>query len=75
MIEVTNSLVPPPPPVTEILGDATGNSNGEELLEVGKGLQTEEEKYDIYGRVYVGQLSKEEESDMDSDCLTCNCFA
>ena len=65
-IEVTNSLIPPPPPVTEIPGDMTGNTNGEELSEAEKRLQKEEEKYDLYGRVYVGQLSKEEESDMQT---------
>ena len=50
---------PPPPPATETPGDATGNTNGEELLEAEKWLQKEEEKYDLYGRIYVGQLSKE----------------
>ena len=70
-----NSLIRPPPPVIETPGDMTGNTNEEELLEVEKGLQKEEEKYDLYGKVYVGQLSKEEESDMDSDCLIYNYFA
>ena len=64
---MTNSLIPPPPPVRQTPGDTTGNTNGEELSEVEKRLQKEEEKYDLYGRVYVGQLSKQEESDADSD--------
>ena len=64
-----NSLIPPPP-ATETPGDMTGNTNREELLEVEKRLQKEEEKYDLYRRVYIGQLSKEEESDTDSDCST-----
>ena len=46
-----NSLIPSPPQVTETPGDATGNTNGEELLEAEKRLQKEEEKYDLYGRV------------------------
>ena len=68
-----NSLIQPSPPATET-PDVTGNTNTEELLEVEKRLQREEEKYDLYGRVYVGQLSEEEESDMDSDCLTYSYF-
>ena len=69
-----NSLIPPPPPVTETPGDATGNTSGEKLSEVEKRLQKEEEKYNLYGRVYVGQLSEEEENDTDSDCSTYNYF-
>ena len=59
--------------MTETPGDVTGNTNGEELSEVEKRLQ-KEEKYDLYRRVYVGQLNEEEESDMDSDCSTYNYF-
>ena len=51
-------------------GDMTGNANKEELSEAEKRLQQEEEKYGLYRRVYVGQLSNEEESDMDSDGST-----
>ena len=58
----------------ETPGDMTGNTNGEELSEVEKRLQKEEEKYDLYGRVYVGQLSEEEESGKDSDCSTYSYF-
>ena len=64
---MTDSLIPPPP-LMETAGDMTGNTDGEELLEAEKRLQ--QEKYILYRRVYVGQLSKEEESDMDSDSLT-----
>ena len=46
------------------------NANKEELLEAEKRLQQEEGKYDLYRRVYVGQLSNEEESDTDSDGST-----
>ena len=70
-----NSLIPPPPPATETPGDMTGDTNREELSEVEKRLQKEEEKYYPYGRVYVGQLSKGEKSDTDSDCSTYNYFA
>ena len=54
MIEVMRSLTPPPPPAIETPGDMTGNTKGEELSKVEKRLQKEEEKYDLYGRVYVG---------------------
>ena len=69
-----NSLIPPPPPLTETPADMTGNMNGEELLEAEKRLQKEEQKYNLYRRVYVGQLSEEKESDTDSDCLTYSYF-
>ena len=68
-----NSLIPPPPPA-ETPGDMTGNTNGEELSEVEKRLHKEEEKYNLYRRIYVGQLSKEKESDIDSDCSAYNYF-
>ena len=60
--------------MTETPGNVTGNTNREDLSEVEKRLQKEEEKYDLYGRVYVGQLSVEEENDTHSDCLTYNYF-
>ena len=69
LIEVTDSLIPSPP-LMETPEDTKGNTDREELLKEEKRLQQEEEKYDIYRRVYIGQLSKEEESDMDSECLT-----
>ena len=52
LIEVTDSLIPPPPK-TETPGDMTGNIEGEELLEAEKRLQQEEEKYDLFKRVYI----------------------
>ena len=69
LIEVTDSLIPPPP-VMETPGDMTGNANKEELSEVEKRLQQEGEKYNLYRRVYIGQLGNEEESVMDSETLT-----
>ena len=58
----------------ETPGDMTENTDKKELLEVGKRVQQEEEKYDLYRRVYEGQLSDEEESNMDSDGLTYSYF-
>ena len=68
-----NSLIPPPP-VTETPGEVIEDTNREELLEVEKRFQQEEEKYDLYKRVYVGQLSEGEESNTDSDYLTYSYF-
>ena len=64
---VMKSLIPPP--------QVTGNINGEELSQAEKRLQKEEEKYDLHRRVYVGQLSEEEKSYMDTDSLTYIYFA
>ena len=73
LVEVMKSLIPPPE-VTEIPGEVTENTNREELSEVEKRLQKEEEKYDLYERIYIGQLSEGEESDMDTDDSTYTYF-
>ena len=54
--------------------EVTEDTNREELSEAEKRLQQEEEKYDLYKRVYVGQLSEKDQSDTDSDYLTCSYF-
>ena len=73
LIEVTDSLIPPP--LTETPGDMTERNDSQELSEVERKLQQEEEKYKLYERIYVGQLSEEEESDTESDNLTYCYFA
>ena len=65
-LEVTTLLIPPPP-TTEALGDMIENTNREGLSEAEKRLQRDEEQYELYNRIYVGQLSNDEESDMDTD--------
>ena len=72
-LEVTKSVIPPPP-VTEAPEEVTEDTNREELLEVEKRLQREEEKYKLYNGIYVGQLRKEEKSDTDTDCSTYSYF-
>ena len=72
-IEVTKSLIPPPP-MTEAPEDITENTNGEGLLKAEKRLQREEEKYKLYNRIYIGQLSNEEESITDTNRLTYTYF-
>ena len=64
------SLIPPPQ-VTETPGEVTEDTSGEEISEAKK---KEEEKYNLYRRVYAGLLSKEEESDTDTDGLTYTYF-
>ena len=56
-----------PPSTMEASGNMTENTDVEELMEVERRLQREEEKYKVYSRIYVGQLSNKEESDMDTD--------
>ena len=53
--------------MTETSNDTAENTSGEELAEVERKLQREEEKYKMYNRIYMGQLSDEEDSDMDTD--------
>ena len=65
-LEVTELLVPPPP-MTEVSDDTAENTNGEELMEVEKRLQREEEKYEMYNGIYVGQLSDKEDSNTDTN--------
>ena len=73
LIEVTDSLIPPPP--TETPEDMAGKNNSEELSEAERKLQQEEESYKQYHRVYMRQLSEEEESDTESDSSTYSYFA
>ena len=72
-LEVMKSLIPPPT-MTEALGDMAENTNGEGLTEVERRLQREEEKYEMYDKIYMGQLSDEEDSDMDTDKLNYTYF-
>ena len=73
MLEVTTSLIPPPT-VTEASEDAMENNNGEGLWEVEKMLQRKEEQHELYDRIYVSQLSNEEESNTDTDGSTYTYF-
>ena len=72
-LEVMESLVPAPP-MTEASDDTTGNTNGEELMEAERKLQREEENYEMYDRIYVGQLNDEEDSDTDADDMSYTYF-
>ena len=72
-IEMTDALVPPS--LTETPRDMSGKNNGKELSEAERKLQQEEEKYDLCQRIYMGQLSEEEESDTESDDSTYSYFA
>ena len=48
------------------MGEMT-KENTEGLTETEKRFQLEEEKYVLHQRVYIGQLSDQEESDTESD--------
>ena len=65
-LEVMTSLIPPPP-TTEASGDAMESTNREGLSEEEKRLLRDEEQYELYERIYVGQLGNEEESDTDTN--------
>ena len=56
-----------PPSRTEASGDMTENTDGEALTEVERRLQRKKEKYEVYNRIYVSQLSNEEESKTNTD--------
>ena len=66
--EVTDSLILLPMSEDEkaTLGEMMEETM-EGLTEVEKRYQLEEEKYALHQKVYVGQFSDEEESDMKSD--------
>ena len=67
-VKVTDSLILLPMSEEEkaTMGETTEETT-EGLTEVEKRYQLEEEKYALHQKVYVGQLSNEEESDTESD--------
>ena len=71
-LKVITSLIPPP--TTEASADAMENTDGEGLSEAEKRLQRGEEQYELYNRIYVGQLSDDEESNMDTNGSTYTYF-
>ena len=73
LIELTDSLIPPP--LTEMPEDMVGKNDSKELSKVESKLNRREKSYEQYQRVYVGQLSEEEESDTESDDSTYSYFA
>ena len=54
-------------PAVETSVDMTKNTDREELMEAERKLQREEEEYMMYNQLYVGLLSDEEDSDMDTN--------
>ena len=61
--------------MTKTPEDMVENNDSDELSEAERKLHQEEEKCKLYQRVYVGQLSEEEESDTESDCSGYSYFA
>ena len=66
-VEVTKSLIPLPKIDEKKAPKEMTEKTDNELTKVEKRNQQEEEKYAMYQRAYTGQLSEEEESNMDSD--------
>ena len=82
-LETTNTLVPPPVAMTmalmtdtakpdDITEDTakpndTTEDNNRELTEHEQRLQKEAEKYELYDKVYIGQLSEEDMTDTEMD--------
>ena len=67
-------MVPPSPLPTEAVGNMTENTDGKGLTEAERKRQREEEKYEIFDQIYVGQLSNEEDSNTDIDELAYTYF-
>ena len=63
-VNVTELLLPQP--TTKALEEMTEKTD-DELTKAEKKYQQEEEKYAMYQRTCIGQLSEEEENDMESD--------
>ena len=66
---MTELLVPPPPPpmATEMSDDTVENTNGEGLTEERNGFKRRKKTTQGYNRIYMGHLSDEEDSSMDTD--------
>ena len=71
-LEVTESLVPPPSDSANAEGTTRDEEEG--LMEVEVKLQKEEEKFEMYDKIYMGLLSEEETSDMETDNSTYSYF-
>ena len=86
-LEATSTLIPSPvAPTTALVTDMakpddvtkdtakpddTIEDNNGELTEHNQRLQKEAEKYKLYDRVYIGQLSEEDTTDMDKSAYSC----
>ena len=68
-LEVTQSLVLPPSDPTNVEGITKDETEEEGLKKMENRLQKEAEKFELYDRIYIGQLSEEETSDMEKDNL------
>ena len=74
-VKVTDSLIPLPMSEEEkATRGETKEETTEGLTEAEKRHQLEEEKYALHQRVYIGQLSDEEESHAKSDYSDYNHF-
>ena len=65
LVEVTYSLIPPT--TTKALEDTIQKNDSDNTSKVERKHQQEEEKYKVYQKAYMGQLSEEDESNTESD--------
>ena len=66
---MTQSLVPWPSDPKNMEATSKDKTEEEGLTDMEIRLQKEVDKFEMYDRIYVGQLSKEETSDTDTDNL------
>ena len=72
-LEVMQSLVPLPSDPANV-GATTKDETEEGQMDMEIRLQKEAEKFEMYDRIYVGQLSEEETSDTETDDLAYSYF-
>ena len=68
-LEVTQSLVPWPSDPMNVEATAKDETEEEGLTDMEIRHQREVEKFEMYDRIYIGQLSKEETSNTETDYL------
>ena len=65
LVEVTDSLILPL--TTKAPEDTVDKNDSDKPSKVGRKQQQEDDKYTVYQRTYMGQLSDEEEGNTESD--------
>ena len=63
-VEVMDSLILQP--MSKAPEDTVQNNDSDDLSKMERKQQQEEDKYEVYQRTYMGQLSEEEESNTES---------
>ena len=66
-LEMTQSLVPQPSDLMDMEATTKDETEGGGQMDMKTRLQKEAEKFEMYDRIYVGQLSEEEASNKEID--------